>query len=316
MFDLALLLETQPLPAGPRVTVVANSRGVATLVADACAAWDLRLSGPGLVELPAAAPPDAYADAVARALAEPDVDALIVGHACVGEACSEPVARAVDAAVAAAAGRPRPVLLNLVGRAGVVPGDGGRAYPSYLFPESAPRALGRALCHARRRARPAESVPWPAGVDGPELRRRALALLAGRDGTLSLSGDPAAALLAPAGIATVDGESAEKDAAFTLRNDPYFGPVLHASRGGTTVVRLVPLTDIEIDEALAHLAPPGEPGHAALADLLARLSRLVEELPWLRELQAGVRIAGGAGAAALADPRLVLEPHPGPAAAP
>ena len=43
MFDVALLLATQPLPAGDRVAVVGNSTALGVLVANACAAEGLRL---------------------------------------------------------------------------------------------------------------------------------------------------------------------------------------------------------------------------------------------------------------------------------
>ncbi|MEO9138447.1 MAG: GNAT family N-acetyltransferase, partial [Jatrophihabitans sp.] len=76
MFDIALLLSTQPLPAGDRVAVVGNSTAIGILVANACAAEGLRLTR--LDDIGVEAGADAFATALRSAVDDPDVDAVTV----------------------------------------------------------------------------------------------------------------------------------------------------------------------------------------------------------------------------------------------
>ena len=47
LLDTAVLLASQPVPAGPRVAVVSNTRGAAVLAADACGDAGLQVAAPG-----------------------------------------------------------------------------------------------------------------------------------------------------------------------------------------------------------------------------------------------------------------------------
>jgi acetyl coenzyme A synthetase (ADP forming)-like protein len=97
LFDVAALLSTQPVPAGPRVGVVTNAGGPGILLADACEARGLQLpelASPTVAALRTLLPPQAGlsnpVDMVASATAEqyaraielvgndPYVDALVV----------------------------------------------------------------------------------------------------------------------------------------------------------------------------------------------------------------------------------------------
>ncbi len=71
LFDTALLLTYQPLPAGPRVAVVGNSSALGVLVADALMGEGMQLAGEP-VDIGVAAPPEQFAAAVVAALSPPD----------------------------------------------------------------------------------------------------------------------------------------------------------------------------------------------------------------------------------------------------
>ncbi|MEO9238351.1 MAG: GNAT family N-acetyltransferase, partial [Jatrophihabitantaceae bacterium] len=75
LFDVALLLTTQPLPAGDRVAVVGHSTALGVLVADALSSAGLRLAS--LVDVGVDASPASFGSALATALAADDVDAVI-----------------------------------------------------------------------------------------------------------------------------------------------------------------------------------------------------------------------------------------------
>ena len=68
LFDVALLLAHQPLPAGPRVAVVGNSTALGVLAADALVGEGMQLAGDP-VDTGVTASPAEFAAAVAAALA-------------------------------------------------------------------------------------------------------------------------------------------------------------------------------------------------------------------------------------------------------
>ncbi len=96
-FDMALVLGSQPLPAGNRVAIVGNSGGPGILATDACVAAGLEVPTLGEatqqalraildpkaatanpVDLVAGATPEHYRQATELLLADPDVDAVLV----------------------------------------------------------------------------------------------------------------------------------------------------------------------------------------------------------------------------------------------
>jgi acetate---CoA ligase (ADP-forming) len=179
LFDLATLLERQPLPGGNRVAIVTNAGGPGIMCADACQAAGLELP-----ELPAALqrelaafapaeaslrnPVDLIASASAEAFAETieavgrsgAVDAIVALFVppLVTEAAD--VAHAIRGAAAALGGRLP--LLTVFMTAGATPAELAEppaAVPVFRYPEDAARALGRAVEHARWRAQPRGEVP-------------------------------------------------------------------------------------------------------------------------------------------------------------
>ena len=295
MFDVAVLLAHQPLPRGNRVAVVANSAGVATLLADAAEVNGLVLGGPGLVNLGAFTSPERYEGAVKAALDHGDVDAVLVAFACVGECQPEKVTAAIGSAAHRAeveGGVGKPILLCIMGELGAVPvvsGGHRRVFPAYRFPESAPRALARVVRYAEFRRRPPDRIVWYETVDAAAGRREVQAVLAdaGDDTPVTLTPDAAARVLAAFGIAAEVG--AETPLTVRVRPDPLFGPLLEVSRpGGPVVERITPLTVNDVNQVLESV---GAPCDGALAETIGRISQLVEELPWVWSLECSVAAA-------------------------
>jgi acetate---CoA ligase (ADP-forming) len=182
LVDVAGLLANQPLPAGRRTAVLTNAGGLGILCADACEAVGLELpelapatrealravvprdaSVANPVDLLGSATAETYEAVLPTVLADPDVDALIVLFVPPVIAGAEDVAEAICRAVRTAdAGKP--VLAVVISAAGIPaafrrPGCG---VATFLYPESAARALGLAAGRA----------DWLSRPSGDEVERR------------------------------------------------------------------------------------------------------------------------------------------------
>ena len=176
LFDTALLLAYQPLPAGSRVAVVGNSTALGVLVADALLGAGMQVAGEP-VDVGTTASPDEFAAAVAAGLhAETGADALVAVFV-------PPVATPGDAYAhalrEAAAGADKPVAAVFFAAEGVpaelaVPGPDGTpvrgSVPSFASPERAAAALARVARYARWRAEPVGDFTPPPGVDSDRGR--------------------------------------------------------------------------------------------------------------------------------------------------
>lgn len=305
LFDIALLLAHQPLPRGNRVAVVSNSGGVATICADACESRGMRLSGPGVVDLHAMATAEHYERACLEALEHPEVDALIATFACVGACDPAMVARAIRRAAVRAersTGLAKPTLLSLMGVSGAVAvgatttGEGGahRTFPSYRFPESAALALSKVVDYAHFRMQPPGRILSFEGMNAGEARQLVEQLVEGMTPEappLELDATQIHGLMACFGIPiAADPEASPKGhhVSLSLSADPDFGPIWRFRRqGGGSILRITPLTDLDIQDVLGRLRLPATCG---LAETLGRLTQLVEELPWLSSLDAQVHV--------------------------
>lgn len=126
LFDMALVLGSQPLPAGPRVAIVGNSGGPGILATDACvgeglevpelsadtqaalrAVVDPNAAVANPVDLVAAATPEHYERALRLVLADEGIDAVIVVSTTLFAAPADAVA---EVAGRVAASTPKPVL--------------------------------------------------------------------------------------------------------------------------------------------------------------------------------------------------------------
>jgi acyl-CoA synthetase (NDP forming) len=186
LVDVAALLSTQPLPRGPGVAVLTNAGGLGILCADACDAAGLEL--PALAEetrasLAAVLPPEAstgnpvdmlgsataelYELALPQLLADPGVDAVVVIFVPAARVLVEDVSAAVARAAAGASKPVLPVLMAAEAQAG-----------SFAYPESAARALGRAVERSAWLRRPVGAEPAVEGIDrraGAEVAATAFA---------------------------------------------------------------------------------------------------------------------------------------------
>jgi acyl-CoA synthetase (NDP forming)/GNAT superfamily N-acetyltransferase len=318
LFDVAVALASQPLPAGRRVAVVGNAGGPVRLAVDA-------LEGGGLVVqaqhiLSADAGPSDYEAAVRDALADPDVDAVIASFV--------PPLREQTAEVAAAVGRAaadgaKPVLANFL-----VVGEVSAGVPSYLFPESAALALSRLVERAEWLARPEGTVPEPDGIDVVGARMLVDAVLTETPAGAWM--DPAAAtqLLSCFGIdVTPAAAGAEPGLETSVRVTQHesFGPVIRFGVGGYQIselvgdeaARILPLTDVDAaDLVRAPRTSPllfgwrGAPPRAvdALEDLLLRASTMVEDVPQLAEVVLDPVLVSEQAAVAV-DARVRLAPY-------
>lgn len=309
LFDIALLLSHQPLPRGNRVAVVSNSGGVATICADACESRGMKLSGPGVVDLHALATAEHYERACLEALEHPEVDALIATFACIGGCDPGLIARAIRRAAVRAersTGLAKPTLLSLMGVSGAVPvgagaiGEGGgvhRIFPSYRFPESAALALSKVVEYAHVRMRPPGRILDYENLDIGEARRLVEQHVDGlREGAEPppFTAAQARTLLACFGLSLAEpapGAGRGARVALGLSADPDFGPIWRFRRSGAhSILRITPLTDLDIADVIDRLHLPGGCG---LAETLGRLTQLVEELPWLHSLEAQVLVPPG-----------------------
>lgn len=186
LFDVAMLLSTQPLPKGRRVAVVTNAGGPGILAADALEANGMvcaPLSGVtqaalrGVLREAASVqnPVDVLADvdtqtygrALALAAADPEVHALLAVY--VPPITGDAAGVAAEIARVASESK-KPVLACLVGTFGVEAAQAvlrKASVPCYRFPESPARALGLAAGYAEwREAPPDVPAPTPAPPAG------------------------------------------------------------------------------------------------------------------------------------------------------
>lgn len=194
LFDIAAILSSQPLPAGPRVAVLGNAGGPGVLCADILESGGMTLPelSPGLQEsLTAALPPGAavhnpidliatidpalYRASLGLVLDSGEVDAVITIFVPRETSAMPGVVTAIrEVADASAASRP---VLGVFMQTAPIPeatAGPGMAIPPYLFPEAAARALTRASWYSQWRQAPPGTIA-PATVLDLQAARRVVA---------------------------------------------------------------------------------------------------------------------------------------------
>jgi acyl-CoA synthetase (NDP forming) len=182
LLDVAALLSCAPLPRGRRVALLTNAGGLGILCADACEAAGLELAqltdetvaaltAVLPVEASTANPVDVLGSATAATyesvlpllVADTHVDAVIVLFVPPVTAGADEVAEAV---VRTTTGD-KPVLAVLMSAEGSPAAlrDAEHPIASFPYPESAARALGRAVERAEWLRRPAGTAPALGGID-------------------------------------------------------------------------------------------------------------------------------------------------------
>jgi acetyl coenzyme A synthetase (ADP forming)-like protein len=175
LFDAANILARQPIPAGKRVGIVTNAGGPGILAADALEANGLvlpELSAPlqeqirtqlpaeasthNPVDLIASGGPVQFEHATSLLLESGEVDSVIVIYVPVSPEGARDVADAIARSQRSHEGEVTmlSVFMQTGDAAQHIGGtDGGRAVPTFLFPESAALALARAVRHGEWRQR-------------------------------------------------------------------------------------------------------------------------------------------------------------------
>jgi acyl-CoA synthetase (NDP forming)/GNAT superfamily N-acetyltransferase len=178
LLDTAVLIASQPLPAGDLVSIVTNAGGAGVLAADACADAGLAVATPDpatrsrLADMlpPSAAlggPVDTTADVTVQTFGEAlRISASQDGvHAVIGLLVHTAAADLVPALTAAPL--PVPAVAVILGQPEAVRllhGHGELAVPAYASPEQAAGALARSVRYGAWRSRPPGTVPQIAGL--------------------------------------------------------------------------------------------------------------------------------------------------------
>ena len=272
LFDAALLLTSQPPPAGNRVAILTNAGGPAILCADACEANGLVVpplpdtvrkalaasmpsagSTSNPVDMLAAANGEDYERAISVLAGCEEIDALIVIFTPPLITKGTEVVRAIHRA-AHALPRAIPVLSVFMSKQAAprVIDAGGVRIPHYPFPEEAARALSLVARYGAWRSAPEETVEEIAGIDGDRAAGIIAAALASGPGWMEA---PAISdLLACYGIPFVEtrGASSPADAGREARKmgeevalKATAAGVLHKSDAGAVRLHLKGASQVE-----------------------------------------------------------------------
>jgi acyl-CoA synthetase (NDP forming)/GNAT superfamily N-acetyltransferase len=202
LIDVAGLLAHQPLPAGRRVGIVANSEALTALVGDAAVGHGLEVPR-APVSVPLTATAAEFAGALTEVTADPNVDSVVAAFVPPVGTRGDEVAGAV---AKAAARSDKTVVACLLG----MPDGRGRlahpatsrqeTVPTYSSPEDAVRTLAAVTRYAAWRARDPGPQVNPPGRDPERARRLVVELLRAAPDGVELGPDAAAELLSCYGL--------------------------------------------------------------------------------------------------------------------
>jgi acyl-CoA synthetase (NDP forming) len=192
MFDVAALLSNQPLPHGPRLTIVTNGGGPGIIAADAAARNGLILPQPSPemagklasvlkrdisihnpLDTTAGADAGEFRDILRLIADDGESDAVlvifippIIGNTENFEAAIRDVAQDFYK-------QGKPLLACFLGQRGFKAkiGSAGRFVPSYPFPEEAISALAKAIGYSEIRQKPAGNIPEFSGLKREEAHK-------------------------------------------------------------------------------------------------------------------------------------------------
>ncbi|MEX1177446.1 MAG: GNAT family N-acetyltransferase [Nitriliruptor sp.] len=216
MFEVATLLASQGLPSGDKVAILTNAGGPGILAADALESNGLTVpplsdrtvaqfreflpaeAGIGNpVDMIASASPAFYERSIEVLGNADEVDMIFVIFIPTGTTRTDDVARAL---VEAKARIPAdvPVISVFMSAEGIPPELAEARIPSFAFPESAARAMGRVGRYAAWRRRPLGEPVEPEGIDRVRARTIVDAALSatGDDGSFAIGSSHAAEAMA------------------------------------------------------------------------------------------------------------------------
>jgi acyl-CoA synthetase (NDP forming) len=308
------LLATQPPPAGRTVAIVSNVGGAGVLAADACTDLGLAVHHPGgetsrrlhelvpvggsvngPVDTAATVSADTFRQVLETLGADEEVHsiiALVLRTGATGDLLQAIAEAGLQVPLAV-------VVLNQPEAVRLVDAKGGKV-PAYAYPETAARALSRAVRYAEWRATPRRIVPAFPDVDAERARELVRSFLAGQPDGGWLPQPDVTSLLQlyriPLASTTVQPTiTGGTEVLVGVKDDQMFGPLVVFGVGGAAdqAARLAPLTEADADDLInAVRSAPLLHGHrgspaadlVALRDVLLRVSRLTDDLPEITEL--------------------------------
>jgi acetyl coenzyme A synthetase (ADP forming)-like protein len=321
LFDVAVLLATQPMPPGPRVGVVTNAGGPGILLADMGETHGLvfpELTPETTAALRTFLPPQAglanpidmiasatsaqYARTIELVGADPNIDALIVVY--IPPLVTEPAE--IAQAIATGAGTvpaSKPVLtvfMTVQGVPAALNTGPRRALPTYTFPENAALALSAAVRYGRWRTRPRGTPLRLSPFAHSAVRAVVDRVLADATAPLWLQPGDVAAVLQAAGIMLAAAEQTSPDEA-----------VVTAERLGYPLVAKVVSPDVlhksDVGGVILGLDTPAAVA-SAVQTLVARMQQRQARLDGIllqRQISSGIEALVGVTSDALFGPLLV-----------
>jgi acyl-CoA synthetase (NDP forming)/GNAT superfamily N-acetyltransferase len=342
LFDVAKLLDAQPVPRGGRVGIVTNSGEPAIMCADACEANGLEVpdlpealqaelmtflppaaSTSNPVEMTATASAESYRLSIEAIAASGAVEAIVAIFIPPPPTGAEDVAQAIcDAALKIDRSLP---LVSVFASHEPAPARLAAArVPSYSHSDDAARALAKAADHGRWLGRDPGAIPM---FDGLRRDEAAATIANGLSrGTGWLEPPEVATLLSCYGIA-MNRRMASTGVEMLVRviHDPLFGPVVACGSGGTGAealgdvsVCLTPMSDHDARDMVRSLRSyPLLSGHRdaepvdvdALEDAVLRLAAMVDEHAEIVEADMNPVIVSAEGAVVV-DARVRVEERP------
>ncbi len=293
LFDVAVVLAHQPLPAGNKVGIIANSSGMTTIFADAAVSRGLEIPDGGMINLGAFTTSEHYEKAVYVSLINDDVHSLLVGYACVGNCNIQAVEEAIRKGVIKAeekTDKKKPVLLCLMGEVGAISlvkeanGKEPRQFPSFRFPESAAHALAKVVRYSLFRQKPAGNLVWDESLKGEEARNIVQKIIEGKgpNKPVEVTQKEISSIFEIFGFQPLLAESKRKMFAhIEVEPDPIFGPLISVKAPQGNMLRITPLTDRDLEEIYTEIKCNRT---EILGKALGRISQMIEELPWLWRL--------------------------------
>lgn len=222
LFDIAMALEEQPIPAGNRVAIVTNAGGPGIMIADACESEGLEVvelspetqerlrevfpaeaSVRNPVDMIASATSASYRVALEHILADPNVDAAIAAFVPPLGVRQVDVASSIVEVYRSRQPSDKPILAVLMGRHGLPEGRAElheAGVPAYTFPESAARALSAMVRYRRWLERP---DPEPVRFEVDEAAAASILDSASADGRENLKEHEALGILSAYGVPVV-----------------------------------------------------------------------------------------------------------------
>ncbi|HEX2809920.1 MAG TPA: acetate--CoA ligase family protein, partial [Kineosporiaceae bacterium] len=174
LFDVAELMVSQPLPQGPRVAIVANTRGLGASIFDACADWGLDPRPP--VVLPTVATTVELRAATQAAFEAADVDAVVAAFV---PPLTPMVEDLADELYQVSSNARQPVVACFLGMPAIR--DRLRkehTVPTYSSPEEAVRALSLAVSYRAWKVKDPGTRIEPNNLDRAGARAMVEGLLA------------------------------------------------------------------------------------------------------------------------------------------